>query len=441
MSDSLHWLSIRFARGNNKLLLAYFVLIFAIISAVLTLPTAANPAVITANEICAVLWFSLIIALNRGMSLDMMCHLASIVAAIQLTVVAWYSGGIYSHALTWMAVLVTTNYFVIGRRAAMVWLGVYLAAHIAMAFSDTVLGFSPAVESKSIANVGGALKDQILILLVLTLLMVFYKRSDLAHHHKLIVGQQALEKETEILEQALRARDDFLSIVSADIVNPLRHLAHWSETANTELRNAPNTALVLDYSRRSAQRACLAIDELMEYSRMSSGQMKIQIASMEVREELQKALSQLQSMGHAGNWAYSLHTAANLPDNIQTDPTLFNLALIKLAQCAKEQSETGQILISAKLDDSRDLCISASAIRDQRAVTDPVNSQHLRHSSDSSTPAEIQNTGVAWAIAQSVAMRLEGESGVQNLADGSSRYWVRIPLEPKTSGPMAIDFF
>ena len=441
MSDSLHWLSIRFARGNNKLLLAYFVLIFAIISALLTLTTAVNPTVIKANAICAVLWFFLIIALNRGMSLDIMCHLASSVAAIQLTVVAWNYGGIYSHSLTWMAVLVATNYFVIGGRTAMVWLGVYIAAHIAMAFSGTVLGFGPAVEFKTIANVGGALKDQIMILLVLTLLMVFYKRSDIAHHQKLIVGQQALEKETEILEQALRARDDFLSIVSADIVNPLRHLAHWSEMANTELRNAPNTALVLDYSRRSAQHACLAIDELMEYSRASSGQLKVQIASIEVREELQKALSQLQSIEHAENWAYSLHTSANLPDNIQTDPTLFNLALIKLAQCAKEQSEAGQILISAKLEGSRDLCISASAIKDKRAITEPINSQLLSNSSDGSTPAEIQNTGVAWAIAQSVAMRLEGESGVQNLADGSSRYWVRIPLEPKTSGPMAIDFF
>jgi signal transduction histidine kinase len=260
--------------------------------------------------------------------------------------------------------------------------------------------------------------------------MVFYQRADIALHANLIAEQQMLKKESEILEQAQRARDDFLSVISKDIIGPLRSIVQWSEQSDAARLYAPNTAMVLYYGGQSAAQACIAVEELIEYSRVSSGKIPIQIVPIDLREELQTFFSQLQTSGQAEPLAYSLHTAGDLPDTLHTDRSLLILALSKLAQYARQESHGGQILISVQLEGVSKLNISASAMS-EISENEPHAMQEVHAwASGKGGALKDQSTVVAWALVQSIALRLGAEAGRQSTAKEPPRFWILLPLVP-----------
>lgn len=105
-----------------------------------------------------------------------------------------------------MAVLITGNYFVVSRRAAVAWLLIYITAHVAMVFSGLWIGVEPPLSSVSLAQGITALVDNSLVLMALGPVIIFYHHSDVQSHLMLERRREDLGRDTAKLKSVLSAR-------------------------------------------------------------------------------------------------------------------------------------------------------------------------------------------------------------------------------------------
>ena len=426
MFQFFRMIRLRFAGRNTQLIFANLLLIIAASTSALTALTSPFPVVVGVQQFCIPAWCFLIFALNLGLSEKIISHIGSVIAAVAVLTVSWYSGGIYSSALAWMAVLITGNYFVVGRRAALAWLAIYIVAHLAMVFSELWIGVGPPLSSVSLTQSITSLVDNSLVLMALGLVIIFYHHSDLQSHLMLARRQEELGRDTAKLKSLLGARERFLSAMGDEISAPLSAIQQWSENAMVRYAKAPNALMVLEYNVRSVLQSKLSINELLEYSRLSASQVSVHMQNLMLRDELQAIVNALQTEQRAGSDEFALLFDEALPLDFYSDRDLLMQALNKLIQCANTGSGQGPLLIhvqaqsadaivvSVETDTSRELAAMSSA-RETRTLDSPAH-----------TP------GLAMPIVQSLAELLGATAGVESAPERGPRFWIRLPIKQNT---------
>lgn len=103
----------------------------------------------------------------------------------------------------------------------------------------------------------------------------------------------------EIAEQAVHARDAVLSIVSHDLRNPIGTVITGVAFLQDILELAPAHMNHLAVVRRAAERANRLIDDLLDVSRIESGELSISPSSQEVPALLAEAVEMLFPAAHA----------------------------------------------------------------------------------------------------------------------------------------------
>jgi hypothetical protein len=134
------WLGRTLHQEDGSRVFGYAALTLAALSAWLAATTTPLPMVQLTSSVTTLLWLLLLVAFYRGLSTVGTCHWGCLISLIENNFTAWYSGGVYSSVLAWMGVLVLASYFVVGRKAAVVWVGISIAVHGLQAFGAQWLG-------------------------------------------------------------------------------------------------------------------------------------------------------------------------------------------------------------------------------------------------------------------------------------------------------------
>ena len=408
------------------MLFANAVIMIAAGASVLTALTSPSPEVVRVEWLIFYAWLALAIALNLGVPEKVIAHIASLISSIAVLTVAWYSGGIYSSTLAWMAVLMTGNYFVVSRRAAVFWLFIYIAAHIAMVFSVQWFGVGPPLTAVSLAQGLTALVDSTLVSMALVLVILFYHYSDLQSQSSLERRQEELGRETAKLKSLLSARERFLSVIGGEITQPLLEIERWSQDAKARYAQTPNSLMVLEYNIRFALQCKHAVDELLQYACLSAGQISAHKHYVVLRDELRILVERLTAQAGAGGAEYALDLDATLPIAIYTDKDLLMQALEKLVQCASANSDRRLLTISVR-SQSEEVRIVVACEADRL--------KSLQRKAPSIGGPQLEGPahtpGLAWPVAQSLAELLGARVGFEGEHAVGWRYWMRLQAERK----------
>ncbi len=136
------------------------------------------------------------------------------------------------------------------------------------------------------------------------------------------------------LEQALRARDEFISIASHDIKSPLNTLQlslTIVATALGENGGSPNLPLAaerLRIARGQAQQIVELLESLLDVSRISSGRLEIQCSDMDLAELAHDVVDRMRDQFAAAGCELQLDVAAPVNghwDRIRLEQVMSNL--------------------------------------------------------------------------------------------------------------------
>jgi len=230
-------------------------------------------------------------------------------------------------------------------------------------------------------------------------------------------------------EEAIRLRDEFLSIASHELRTPLTALQLQLESLEEQTAASPPKLVAkVAGAVRSTQRLGVLIDSLLDVSRIATGQLHLDPKPLDLRAMSEQVLDTLHDSAARAAAPLSLHVdgeAAGMWDRTRIEQLLMNL----LANAIKYGAGRP---IDVTL--SRDGDHAVVVVRDRGPGIDPADMHRIFGRFERATSVRHHGGfGLGLYVAREIARAHGGSIAVDNAPDGGARFTVRLPV----AGPQA----
>lgn len=279
------------------------------------------------------------------------------------------------------------------------------------------------------AVVAASVVGMVLVGLVLAYLdrrMVSQANAESARLREINAELEAARREAE---QATIAKSQFLATMSHEIRTPMNGVLGMLEVVmRTRLDAAQRDSLVT--ARDSAASLLLLLNDILDYSKLEAGQLRLETLAFSVRREADDVLSLLEARAAEKELSFSAEIAPDVPDWVMGDPTRFRQLLTNLAGNALKFTAQGEVRIriryfASKAGDELRVEVIDTGIG---VSPDEVGRLFTRFSqADASTTRKFGGTGLGLAICKQIVEQMRGEIGVDSEQGCGSTFWFRIP--------------
>jgi PAS domain S-box-containing protein len=243
---------------------------------------------------------------------------------------------------------------------------------------------------------------------------------------------KVLEQEKQRAEAAAKAKTDFLANMSHEIRTPMNAILGGLQLLrNSDIQG--NLRTILDNSAFSAQSLLTIINDILDYSKIESNKLSIELAPFSLLEVLNAVKYDMDEMLSSKGVTYSVDIAENFEDGwigdiVRVKQILLNLVSnavkftskgtvrIKVANCVHK----GKQMIAIKVIDSG---IGMSKEAQQRIF-------ERFSQADASTTRRYGGTGLGMAITLSLVELMNGDIKLNSIEGTGTTVTVLLPLEP-----------
>lgn len=160
---------------------------------------------------------------------------------------------------------------------------------------------------------------------------------------QLLAQEQSARLEAEASN---RTKDEFLSILSHELRNPLHSILGWSDLLHKQKFDAAQMDLAIDMIQRSAKAQVQMIEDLLDISRITTGKLRLNICPIDLRSVIQAALEIVRLSAEAKNIQIECRLqpliGQVLGDGLRLQQVIWNL----LSNAIKFTPSGGSVVIS-----------------------------------------------------------------------------------------------
>ncbi|HZG66786.1 MAG TPA: PAS domain-containing sensor histidine kinase, partial [Herpetosiphonaceae bacterium] len=234
-------------------------------------------------------------------------------------------------------------------------------------------------------------------------------------------------------EGALQARDDFMSMVSHDLKQPLGVIQAYADLAQRRLRRtdsfAPDRiADSLGKIEAAARRMTALIDELLDVARLRAGQLlDLEVSPTDLVALARRVVAEQQQTTEA----HRLHMRAQVPelmgeyDGVRLERALTNL----VSNAIKYSPEGGAITISVTEEVDGGAAWSVVRVQDAGMGIPAIDVPYIfeRFRRGTNVMGQIGGSGIGLASAQQIVEQHGGTIGVESIEGRGTTFTVRLP--------------
>ncbi len=230
------------------------------------------------------------------------------------------------------------------------------------------------------------------------------------------------------IEENERLQNEFISSVSHELRTPMTAIKGWSETmlmCNPE-EDAPTINRGLKVVNKEVERLSRMVEELLDFSRIQGGRMKLRTEALELGERIYSIVTIMRERA----LAVGVKISFDLPENmfiVNADPDRLNQVFINIIDNAVKHSPEGSVI---------DILISADKEKVSVKVRDKgegISEEDLPHVKDKFYKGSNsrQGTGLGLAIANEIISLHNGRLDIQSKKDVGTTVTVVLPLDKK----------
>ena len=425
-----------FARLPKDRLFAFLVLCSGLLASLFISIATPVPVVQAISFVLLAFWSLLLGGFWRGLSLYTTCHFASFLAAGQLFLIAWYSGGVYASCLMWFSVLIVANYFIVGRLAAFIWLLIDVGVHYIQAYAFDWWGVGPVLGLDS-QNALASLIDYSFSFIIIIAILLFYHSQYEQAVNDLEKTQGELKNTEQELSQTLQMRESFIGSVSHELRTPMNAIMGFNSLLLSMVRDKPRALMVLDHTRQSADHLLTVINDVLDYTQFKSGQLRARIEPADLYQTIGSAFGLFMPRVE-NSICYSCDLPPNMPAWAETDSHRLTQVLVNLLGNAIKFTAAGdvQLTVSALPNDWFEFRVSDTGI----GIAEE-EQQRLFSSFSQANPsiqARFGGSGLGLMISQRLVHLLGGKLEFKSELGRGSEFWFSLHL-PAVEPPSASD--
>lgn len=165
-------------------------------------------------------------------------------------------------------------------------------------------------------------------------------------------GEQAMADARHAAEQANRLKDDFLATVSHELRTPLNAILGWTQLLRADSSTQDDLNHGLEVIERSARAQAQLIDDLLDVSRIISGNMRLQVQTINPQPVIESAVASIQPAARAKDLTVHSQILTPLPTVMADVARLQQIIWNLLNNAIKFTPRNGQITIRAESADN-----------------------------------------------------------------------------------------
>ncbi len=225
-----------------------------------------------------------------------------------------------------------------------------------------------------------------------------------------------------------RMKNDFISTVSHELRTPLTAIKGWGETllqiggTDSAMTERGMGVIISEASRLNTM-----VEELLDFSRMSSGRMKMNSERIDILAELDEVVFAFKER----SIKEGIEVVYNVPRNpapVKGDASRIRQVFINILDNALKYTEHGgKIIVFAEMPNPATIIISIS---DTGKGIPPEDLPHVKEKFYKANTT-VRGSGIGLAVADEIVRLHNGELDVDSVLGEGTTVRITIPLEPK----------
>ena len=403
------------------------VLALALVSAVLAIFLTPSVTGQWLSGVFSVLIFCILVAFVRGLPEKGVVYLAAVVGLAYIFTISLTEGHVYSSTMAWIALIPLAIFYVIHPAAGAVWMVLAIVIEALMAGVAWVWGDQFA--SMNIPELPlMSLVDYLLVSVTIFLVPNFYQQELEAHLQARRQRQRELQAKQLELEQMLRMREHFIGTVSHELRTPMNAILGLNAVLLERVQANPRALKVLEYTRQSADHLMTVINDVLDYSQFSSGQISARAERFALLETVHAAFDLFQPKVKSTQLRYICQVAPEVPQWVESDKHRLMQVLVNLLGNAIKFTREGQVALRVTARDGglefavEDTGIGIATQQQQRIF-------ERFSQADASIQGRFGGSGLGLTISQQLVHILGGQLQLESKEGAGSRFWFWLPLQ------------
>lgn len=267
----------------------------------------------------------------------------------------------------------------------------------------------------------------------------FGTSTDITGQKEELMLQQRL---ATIAESSSRIKSEFVAVMSHEFRTPMNSILGMAEVlSKTKLTDTQQR--YLSVLSESATGLLGLLNDILDLSKIESGKLDYEVASVNVGELIHKTAALFQSQARHKNVSLTVEIAADMPARCLSDGTRLRQILLNLIGNAVKFTNRGSVTVRASTT-----ALEADSVRLVIEISDTgigIPADQLERiyepfvQVDSSSARKFQGTGLGLAVCKRLLDLLNGEIVVSSVPDEGSVFRVIIPVKVACQTPVLPD--
>lgn len=162
-------------------------------------------------------------------------------------------------------------------------------------------------------------------------------------------AQQALIREKEAANAAVRTKSQFLAMMSHEIRTPLNSVLGFADLLSGTTLDREQKEQV-DLIRRSGDALLVLLNDILDFSRIESAGLALDVSDVDVKSCLKEVMDLYRPSANGRNLALSLRIEDGVPALVRTDKARLRQILLNLVGNAVKFTDSGSVSVHVRMN-------------------------------------------------------------------------------------------
>jgi signal transduction histidine kinase len=235
-------------------------------------------------------------------------------------------------------------------------------------------------------------------------------------------------------ETASRRKDEFISILSHELRNPMMPILGWATALSSGTLPADKQNQALDGIVRNVKELNYLIEDLFDAARISSGKLRLQPTEIRIQKVAQEALTTIQHRAESKKLRISTDISEAIPPFIADSHRLQQVLINLLNNAVKFTPEGGAVTLKVRRRGDKVECVVSDNGRGIEPKLLPFVFDRLR---PDNRPSKVRAGGLGLGLGivrEIVALHDGSIKAFSEGPDKGSTFILRLPMRLRNSG-------
>jgi signal transduction histidine kinase/CheY-like chemotaxis protein len=316
------------------------------------------------------------------------------------------------------------------------WLMVVMALLGGLSYA-TWHGWLPPHPTVGLAQVRSSFaSNAVTMLLILSVVFLYDGLYRKAYSERLRRNQE-LEDTRQELERTSELREQFIANVSHELRTPMNAILGFNAMLLGRAQNNPQALKILNHTRQSADHLMTVINDVLDYSQLQAGKIRVQFETFALHDTVHNAFSLFNPRVKSMHLQYRCEIGEGVPEWVNTDRHRLMQILVNLLGNAIKFTHQGHVILRVHPDPQGvRFSVQDSGIGIAEHQKPRIFQRFVQAGDD--IQSRYGGTGLGLSITQRLVELMGGKIGFDSTWGQGSTFWFTLPLSAQAPPPQPV---